>query len=558
MTTTFTPGDAVGVCGPTAHLVAGIKLDDPRLPRLWEVLSRGDSAAGAGVVDGVLEVLLEGGFASMPAFAIAATSGTSTRVVVRHPAVVEATVDGTAVSCTSTPGGTWSDVTVEGASVVDLRAGADAATTVRLPFHAGMTPASSVRVVLDADAPVAPAAAAPDVQHDTVAGHDTSDVSPRAEVSITEAEAPLAEPEPIEATPHTAIWKGHEGAAEAPADDPAPTTPEATESSDAPEAADGTAEPAEAEASSANDEPASDAAPDTPAPVETTPEPTDEPDGSTVLRPALPKSVPAPPAPPAPAPPAPPAAPASAPQAPPSRGLIDGVPWLNADWSAASSTPAQPKPAYETPSRPAPPAPPVRPTAPAPPAPPASTPTAAGTSDEEDGDDAPTVLRAELVKELGSAGIVGPSVLAVDCPNGHQTSAHEPTCRLCKAPVGDSQEPRQIPRPPLGALVLANGDRLVLDKDAVLGRAPHEPEGSAERPHLLRVGDNGDISRQHARIILDDWHVIVRDLGTANGTTLTLPGGSPQQLRANEDYQLEDGAEIGIADVVTLRYEVKP
>lgn len=159
---------------------------------------------------------------------------------------------------------------------------------------------------------------------------------------------------------------------------------------------------------------------------------------------------------------------------------------------------------------------------------------------------------------MGSAGIVGPSVLAVDCPHGHQTSAHEATCRLCGADLPDTQEPRQIPRPALGALVLANGDRLVLDKDAVLGRAPYEPEGSTERPHLLRVGESGDISRQHARIKLDGWHVSVRDLGTANGTTLTLPGGSPQQLRANEDYQLEDGAEIGIADVVTLRYEVKP
>ncbi|HSX67182.1 FHA domain-containing protein, partial [Nocardioides sp.] len=189
------------------------------------------------------------------------------------------------------------------------------------------------------------------------------------------------------------------------------------------------------------------------------------------------------------------------------------------------------------------------------PAPPAATPPS---SADDDSDDAPTVLRAELVQKLGSAGIVGPSVLAVDCPNGHQTSAHEPTCRLCGADLPDDQEPRQIPRPALGALVLAGGDRLVLDKDAVLGRAPYEPEGSTERPHLLRVGDSGDISRQHARIMLDGWQVIVRDLGTANGTTLTLPGGSPQQLRANEDYQLEDGAEIGIADVVTLRYEVNP
>lgn len=519
MTTTFTPGDAVGICGPTAHLIAGIRLDDPRLPRLWEVLSRGSADA----VNGVLEVFLEDGFGSMPAFAVAATDGTSTRVVVRHPAVVEATVDGTPVVSSSTPGGTWSDVTVEGASTVELRAGADAATNVRLPFHAGMTPASTVRVVLDdaagAVAPTAPVAAA-------------APVVPVADEPAAPEVSPEVAPEP-EATPLTAIWKGHEAAAE----EPVPEAPAAEATADEP-----VGEPAEEPVEEPEEEPVEE------------PAPSDEPDGSTVLRPVLPKAVPPPPAPPTPpAPPAPPAATPAPASAPASGGLIDGVPWLTADWSATSATPAPPKPAYETPSRPAPPAPPA-PAAPAPATPPAPAPG----SDDEDGDDAPTVLRAELVKELGSAGIVGPSVLAVDCPNGHQTSAHEPTCRLCGEPVGDSQEPRQIPRPPLGALVLASGDRLVLDKDAVLGRAPHEPEGATERPHLLRVGDNGDISRQHARIMLDGWHVIVRDLGTANGTTLTLPGGSPQQLRANEDYQLEDGAEIGIADVVTLRYEVKP
>lgn len=557
MTTTFTPGDAVGICGPAACLIAGITLDDPRLPRLWQVLSVG----GTDAVDGVLEVLLEDGFATMPSFAIAATSGTATRIVVRHPAVVETTVDGVTTVATSTPGGTWSDVTVEGVSALELRAAADAATTVRLPFHAGMTPASSVRIVIDEAAATAPApaptpapAAKGEAPHTEAPETEVAaeELEPAAEPATgsTDIEAPDEQPAAHdsaateegpaeEATPHTAIWKGHEAAAPAQADD---------QTDD--QADDDVAEQSEAQS-------------------DTTPEASDEPDGSTVLRPALTQAVPPPaptipPAPPAapPAAPAPSPTPSPAPAAPASGGLIDGVPWLNADWSAASATPAQPKPTFETPSRPVPPPPPTPRRAPAaaptPAQPAPSQPAPTGAADDEDGDDAPTVLRAELVKELGSAGIVGPSVLAVDCPNGHQTSAHEPTCRLCKAPVGDSQEPRQIPRPPLGALVLASGDRLVLDKDAVLGRAPHEPEGSTERPHLVRVGDNGDISRQHARIMLDGWHVIVRDLGTANGTTLTLPGGSPQQLRANEDYQLEDGAEIGIADVVTLRYEVKP
>lgn len=543
MTTTFTPGDAVGVCGPSARLIARIQLDDPRLPRLWEVLARGADDA----VDTVLALLLEGGFADMPAFAVASTSGTTTRVVVRHPAVVEATVDGATVVSSSTPGGTWSDVTIEGASALVLRAADATASTLQLPFHAGMTPAAAVRVVLDEGAasgaapaaPVAPApadapatstdASAPAAPHLTLS--KAEDEAASAEAEEAEDESGSSEPaveassteDVSEATPLTAVWKAEEPQDDA--DAAAPDTPE-----EPPATAEDPA-PAIAESSS------------------------DEPDDSTVMRPV------APPPPPAAPPAAAPAAPA-APSAPDVRaksgGLIDGVPWLTANWAASSPAPTPPKPTFETPAPPARPAAPVRPAAPAaPPAPPAATP-AAAQPNEDEGDDSVTVLRSELVKEVGSAGIVGASVLAVDCPNGHPTSAHGATCRLCGAPVSDSQEPRQIPRPALGALVLANGDRLVLDKDAVLGRAPYEPEGSTERPHLLRVGDSGDISRQHARIKLDGWHVSVRDLGTANGTTLTLPGGTPQQLRANEDYQLEDGAEIGIADVVTLRYEVKP
>lgn len=532
MTTTFTPGDAVGVCGPGARLIAGIQLDDPRLPRLWEVLARGDDDA----VDRVLAVLLEGGFPDMPAFAVASTSGTTTRVVVRHPAVVEATVDGATVVSSSTPGGTWSDVTIEGASALVLRASDATASTLQLPFHAGMTPAAAVRIVLDEGAASVVAPAAPPATAPADAPAPSTDASAPAaphltlgkaeaeDVSRPAADASHAE-DVSEATPLTAVWK-----AEEPQDD-ADAAAVAVEVPEEPPAAADSEDPAEGPA----DDPADEAS--------------DEPDDSTVMRPVAP-------------PPPPAAPPAAAPAAPgKSGGLIDGVPWLTANWAASSPTPTPPKPTFETPAPPARPAAPVPPAAPAsPPAPPAATPASAAPAPglDEEGDDSVTVLRSELVKEMGSAGIVGASVLAVDCPNGHPTSAHEPTCRLCGAPVPDTQEPRQIPRPALGALVLASGDRLVLDKDAVLGRAPYEPEGSTERPHLLRVGESGDISRQHARIKLDGWHVSVRDLGTANGTTLTLPGGTPQQLRANEDYQLEDGAEIGIADVVTLRYEVKP
>ncbi|MDO7867834.1 FHA domain-containing protein [Nocardioides jiangxiensis] len=536
MTTTFTPGEAVAICGESARMLVGIRIDDPRLPQLWDAVRPSSATA----VDGVLGLLLDEGFGAMPAFAVVTGDAATARVVVRHPAVVEAVVDGTPVTLTATPGGTWADVTLEGATSFVLRADAGVGTTVQLPLHVGVTPAGAVTVaVASADAALAPDEAAPiaspTVDEERSQGEVAAATPPRA----TTPGAPQREPvtAPAEDVPDDVADELDEPTGDA-ADDPDPLAARAqtfhalltsdTSDRDAllAQLAEEPAEP-DAPATTAVDEEVSAPATsltavwkaDDPVASDDQTDEADEPEEAAT--------------------PAAGSAPAPAPA--PSNGLIDGVPWLRGDWTPP---PAEERraPSFETPARPAPP-----------PAPAAKQPEPAAEGREQQ-----TLNRADLLKELGSAGIVGPSVLAVDCPAGHPTPAHEPTCRLCGTPVSDSQEPRQIPRPALGALVLANGDRLVLDKDAVLGRAPFEPEGSTERPHLLRVGESGEISRQHARITLDGWHVIVRDLGTANGTTLTLPGGSPQQLRAHEDYQLENGAEIGIADIVTLRYEVRP
>ena len=543
MTTTFTPGEAVAICGESARMLAGIRIDDPRLPQLWEALR----PASATAIDGVLQLLLADGFDAMPAFAVAATDGATTRLVVRHPAVVEAIVDGAPVTLGSTPGGTWSDVTLLGATSLVLRADAGVGTAVQLPLHVGVTAAGAVTVTLDATAAPAPAAAPADTAATPAPDEVSAPVAPAsapAEAADSAAprhpnveaapadDVPAAEPveEPVEeADPLAARAQTFHALLTSDTSDRDALLAQMTEDAASPEPV--IAEP-----------PVEESAAPMPATSMTAVWKAD--DAATTDSDDAPAAEPDAEADPADAPPAAPAAPAGA-----GSGLIDGVPWLSGSWTPAPAE-ARPAPAYQTPERPTPPP------APRPAAAPATTP--ASEPSEPSAREQQTLSRADLLKELGSAGVVGPSVLAIDCPAGHPTPAHEPTCRLCGKPVSDNQEPRQIPRPALGALVLANGDRLVLDKDAVLGRAPFEPEGATERPHLLRVGDSGEISRQHARITLDGWHVIVRDLGTANGTTLTLPGGSPQQLRANEDYQLENGAEIGIADIVTLRYEVTP
>jgi hypothetical protein len=148
--------------------------------------------------------------------------------------------------------------------------------------------------------------------------------------------------------------------------------------------------------------------------------------------------------------------------------------------------------------------------------------------------------------------------MAVRCPQSHLTSAYSPQCRVCGEAIED-QVPVEEPRPALGRLVLSTGETVILDRDVVLGRAPESAEEDpALRPNLVRLTDSGEVSRMHVRVTLDGWQPMLRDLGSSNGTTLTLRSSTPQQLRPQEDYVLEPGCEVSLADVVSFRFEVTP
>ena len=51
--------------------------------------------------------------------------------------------------------------------------------------------------------------------------------------------------------------------------------------------------------------------------------------------------------------------------------------------------------------------------------------------------------------------------------------------------------------------------------------------------------------------------MLVRDLGSTNGTTVTLPGQEPVRLRPSEEQGIEPGTVITLADEVALTFEVE-
>lgn len=152
----------------------------------------------------------------------------------------------------------------------------------------------------------------------------------------------------------------------------------------------------------------------------------------------------------------------------------------------------------------------------------------------------------------------GPVVLAVRCPAGHPSPPEAGRCPRCGRDI-PPQQPVAVPRPSLGVLRISTGGSVPLDRGVLLGRAPHVEEElpADQRPRVLRVGGpDRDISRNHAEIALEGWRVLVRDLGSTNGTTVALPGQDPVRLRPAQDHAIEPGTVIRLADEVVLTYEV--
>lgn len=148
------------------------------------------------------------------------------------------------------------------------------------------------------------------------------------------------------------------------------------------------------------------------------------------------------------------------------------------------------------------------------------------------------------------------TVLAAICPQGHPTPSYSPVCRVCQAPV-PPQEPKRLPRPTLGRLVLPTGETISLDRGVVFGRKPVPLPGSDAWPNLVTLPqDSTYLSRVHLHVELDGWLVIARDLGSRGGTTLRVPGRAPERIRANEPHVLEPGNRLDLADVYEIVFEV--
>jgi len=177
-------------------------------------------------------------------------------------------------------------------------------------------------------------------------------------------------------------------------------------------------------------------------------------------------------------------------------------------------------------------------------------------SDDESDHDGLTIRASEL-RELQEADDSRVLVLAVSCPRGHLNPPEQARCRVCSEPV-EPQEPEERVRPVLGMLRFADGQEFPLDRSLLIGRAPSVGRVSgSDMPRPIRVPNSAqDVSRNHLEIRLDRWHVLAVDLGSSNGTIVTVPNGVPQRLVAQQPFPVGPGTEIVLSDDVRCVFEV--
>lgn len=502
---THTPGSWVAISGPDTWLLVDLPPTDERIARCWAAISQDCDA------DAVLDELASAGVRATPAFALVHVSDGGGHVVARRTGRVTVTSVSGDNTIAADAVVSWVEASI-GSDVVSLELSGppETASDVALPMASGVTMAARIRVQVDVSDPSTNAPARP-----------TSGASrkPRASRSQEAPAVPVPVAEP-ESEPSVA-------AEEVP--EPRPTAEE-SESVEAPPSYDhlfgATQRPTEVPSPGdlVGDEEAPRSATETAIwqtvsplePSQAVPEEAvGEPDESELAETGEESSEPL------------------------GDDVIDALPW-------EAPAPVRDKPRKKPPKPNTPPAlashsddsaPPTGPTPIAP--------TTEATVDRSS-------LRAAAIP------VPGPTVLAGYCPVGHLTPPHAPRCRVCGAAMGAGQEPFEIARPPLGVLRLSTGDVVTLDRPVVLGRAPEIPADAAERPHALRlVSPENDISRNHAEVVLDGWHVYVRDLNSTNGTEVTLPGQQPMRLRPGELQLLENGATVSLADEMSFTFEVE-
>lgn len=204
--------------------------------------------------------------------------------------------------------------------------------------------------------------------------------------------------------------------------------------------------------------------------------------------------------------------------------------------------------------------PPIQPTRPINGGPPGSAASAAPAGDH----DGYTQLATDLPLDDQASAPAAPAagrgpgqVYAALCPNRHANAPHSVSCRVCAAAI-PAAEPVITQRPLLGRIRLSTGPIVDISRRVVIGRAPSASRvTSSDLPQLVSVpSPRQDISRSHVEVRTEDWHLVVADLNSTNGTVIRAPGRPEQMLHPGQAVVVEAGWAVDLGDGVSFVVEL--
>ncbi len=139
-------------------------------------------------------------------------------------------------------------------------------------------------------------------------------------------------------------------------------------------------------------------------------------------------------------------------------------------------------------------------------------------------------------------------VLGVLSPKGHFNHPEARYCSRSGVKMGASHTKVLVSghRPPLGVLTFDDGATYTIQWNTVLGRDPFTDEAVRDQSAapLVIVDDSQSVSRRHVLLELVDWDVLVSDLGSQNGTAISMGGEDERLLGRGERAVMRSGTAI--------------
>ena len=111
------------------------------------------------------------------------------------------------------------------------------------------------------------------------------------------------------------------------------------------------------------------------------------------------------------------------------------------------------------------------------------------------------------------------SIPAKRCPDGHPNDPEATECRLCFGPIEAAASVVDLPPQGLARLLMEDGTAVELIENLSIGRCPPE-----HGPTDALTVSGRQVSRHHLAIEVRGWRLLIRDLGSTNGTFVTRRG----------------------------------